>query len=74
MVSLFSVSGGVAVRIADDGVGLPPAGKATRGLGLEAMGERPARVGARWWDGGYQFGRWQTNLRGNDYGTYNVYS
>ncbi|WP_031475555.1 hypothetical protein [Streptomyces bicolor] len=27
-----------------------------------------------WWDGDYQWGKWQTNLRVRDYGTYNVYS
>jgi hypothetical protein len=26
-----------------------------------------------WWDGNYQFGKWQANLRVNDYGTYNVW-
>lgn len=26
-----------------------------------------------WWDGNYQWGHWQSNLRVNDYGTYNVW-
>lgn len=26
-----------------------------------------------WWDGNYEFGNWQSNLRVNDYGTYNVW-
>lgn len=27
-----------------------------------------------WWDGNYEFGKWQADLKVNDYGTYNVYS
>ncbi|MFD3498739.1 hypothetical protein [Streptomyces sp. NPDC058678] len=26
-----------------------------------------------WWDGDYQFGKWQTNIRVDDYATYNTY-
>ena len=26
-----------------------------------------------WWDGNYQWGHWEANLRVNDYGTYNIW-
>ncbi|GKQ39026.1 GAF domain-containing protein [Streptomyces sp. A012304] len=47
VVSVFAASDGVTVRIADDGVGLPPAGRTREGLGVAAMAERLARVGGR---------------------------
>lgn len=47
VVSVFAASNGVTVRIADDGVGLPPACEAAKGLGLPTMSERLARVGGQ---------------------------
>lgn len=48
VVSVFAVAGGVTVAVADDGVGLPPAGaEESEGLGLPTMSERLARVGGR---------------------------
>lgn len=47
VVSVFAGAGGVTVRIADDGVGLPTVGNASEGLGMQAMSERLARVGGR---------------------------
>ncbi|MGP3954059.1 GAF domain-containing protein [Streptomyces sp. 7N604] len=47
VLSVFAASNGVTVRIADDGVGLPTAGKTSEGLGLPTMSERLARVGGR---------------------------
>lgn len=47
VVSVFASAGGVTVRIADDGVGLPAAGHASEGLGMQAMTERLARVGGQ---------------------------
>jgi signal transduction histidine kinase len=47
VVSVFTLSGGVCVTIADDGVGLPPMGGRSHGLGLSAMSERLERVGGK---------------------------
>jgi signal transduction histidine kinase len=47
VVSVFAASDGVAVTIADDGVGLPRDPQETPGLGLAAMSERLSRVGGR---------------------------
>jgi signal transduction histidine kinase len=47
VLSVFAASNGVTVRIADDGMGLPPACRASQGLGLPTMSERLARVGGR---------------------------
>ncbi|MGW0557413.1 GAF domain-containing protein [Streptomyces sp. NPDC002926] len=47
VVSVFTLSGGVCVTIADDGVGLPPKGRHSHGLGLSAMSERLERVGGK---------------------------
>lgn len=34
---------------------------------------RHLRVYRYWWDGDYEFGHWSTNVRVNDWGTYNVW-
>ena len=47
VVSAFAVSDGVAITIADDGVGLPDEPRPGDGLGHSAMSERLARVGGR---------------------------
>ncbi|MFF3373786.1 GAF domain-containing protein [Streptomyces sp. NPDC002680] len=47
VLSVFAASNGVTMRIADDGVGLPAAGKDPEGLGVATMSERLARVGGR---------------------------
>ncbi|MFI2499706.1 hypothetical protein [Streptomyces sp. NPDC018693] len=46
-ICVFAGAGGVMVRMADDGVGLPAAGSTSEGLGMQAMSERLARVGGR---------------------------
>ncbi|QKV96208.1 GAF domain-containing protein [Streptomyces sp. NA02950] len=45
VVSAFTLSGGVCVTVADDGVGPPPAYGFSGGLGLSAMSERLGRLG-----------------------------
>ncbi|MGP3922183.1 GAF domain-containing protein [Streptomyces sp. 8N616] len=47
VVSVFRLSGGVCVTIADDGVGPSPAGESSGGIGLSTMSERLERVGGR---------------------------
>lgn len=56
VLSVFAVSGGVTVRISDDGVGLPTAGRGSEGLGMSTMSERLARVGGRLDIGGNEDG------------------
>lgn len=45
VVTLFAMDGGVAVSVADDGVGLSGPSPGGRGLGLGAVSDRLARVG-----------------------------
>jgi signal transduction histidine kinase len=45
LLTVFAVRGGVAVTVADDGVGIPDEGGRSVGLGLGASSERVARVG-----------------------------
>ncbi|MFI1167227.1 GAF domain-containing protein [Streptomyces sp. NPDC020801] len=56
VVSVFTLSGGVCVTIADDGAGLPPEGGSSRGIGLSTMSERLERVGGRVTVGGNEDG------------------
>lgn len=45
IVSVFQVDGGVAVSVADDGVGFPSGKRPVPGLGITSVTERLARVG-----------------------------
>lgn len=47
VVSLFRTDDGLAVVVADDGIGIPTEQQRTAGLGLKATAERMAQVGGR---------------------------